>query len=67
MKRLEIVKQMVECGLVAVIRAESKEQGVKIIDAVIKGGIKAIEITMTVPGAVLKVLFHRVTLCQVVE
>lgn len=52
MKRLETVKQMVDCGLVAVIRAESKEQGVKVIDAVIKGGIKAIEITMTVPGAV---------------
>jgi 2-keto-3-deoxy-6-phosphogluconate aldolase len=37
MKRLEIVKQMLKFGLVAVIRAESKEQGVKIIDAVIKG------------------------------
>jgi len=52
MKRLEIIKQMSEHGLVAVIRAESKEQGIKVIDAVIKGGIKAIEITMTVPGAV---------------
>jgi 2-keto-3-deoxy-6-phosphogluconate aldolase len=30
MKRLEIVKQMSEYGLVAVIRAESKEQGVKL-------------------------------------
>jgi 2-dehydro-3-deoxyphosphogluconate aldolase/(4S)-4-hydroxy-2-oxoglutarate aldolase len=52
MKRIEIVKQMVEYGLVAVIRAESKEQGTKVIDAVIKGGIKAIEIAMTVPGAI---------------
>lgn len=52
MKRIELVQQMANLGLVAVIRAESKEQGTKVIDAVIKGGIKAIEITMTVPGAV---------------
>ncbi|URZ14564.1 bifunctional 4-hydroxy-2-oxoglutarate aldolase/2-dehydro-3-deoxy-phosphogluconate aldolase [Clostridium felsineum] len=52
MKRLETIRKMAECGLVAVIRAESKEEGVKVIDAVIKGGIKAIEITMTVPGAI---------------
>lgn len=52
MEKFKIVKQMADYGLVAVIRAESKEQGVKVIDAVIKGGIKVIEITMTVPGAV---------------
>jgi 2-dehydro-3-deoxyphosphogluconate aldolase/(4S)-4-hydroxy-2-oxoglutarate aldolase len=52
MKRLETIQQMVEAGVVAVIRAESKEQGIKIVDAVKKGGIKALEITMTVPGAV---------------
>ena len=40
-----------ESGVVAVIRAESKEQGIKIVDAIKKGGIKALEITMTVPGA----------------
>ena len=37
--------------LVAVVRAESKEQGLDIADAVTKGGIKLIEVTMTVPGA----------------
>lgn len=52
MKRLEIIQKLTECGVVAVIRAESKEQGIKIVDAVKKGGIKALEITMTVPGAV---------------
>lgn len=52
MKRLETIKKIVESGVVAVIRAESKEQGIKIVDAVKKGGIKALEITMTVPGAV---------------
>lgn len=52
MKRLETIQKMVECGVVAVIRAESKEQGIKIVDAVKRGGIKALEITMTVPGAI---------------
>lgn len=52
MKRLETIMKMIECGVVAVIRAESKEQGVKIVQAVKNGGIKALEITMTVPGAI---------------
>jgi 2-dehydro-3-deoxyphosphogluconate aldolase/(4S)-4-hydroxy-2-oxoglutarate aldolase len=52
MKRLETVKKLSENGLVAVIRATSKEQGIKIIEAVKNGGIKALEITMTVPGAI---------------
>lgn len=52
MKRLETIKKLSGYGLVAVIRATSKEQGIKIIEAVKNGGIKALEITMTVPGAI---------------
>ncbi|WP_029162976.1 bifunctional 4-hydroxy-2-oxoglutarate aldolase/2-dehydro-3-deoxy-phosphogluconate aldolase [Clostridium scatologenes] len=52
MKRIETIQRIIEAGVVAVIRAESKEQGIKVIDAVKKGGIKALEITMTVPGAI---------------
>lgn len=52
MKRLETIKKLSEYGLVAVIRATSKEQGIKIIEAVKNGGIKSLEITMTVPGAI---------------
>lgn len=52
MKRMETIKNIVDSGVVAVIRAESKEEGMKIIEAVKAGGIKALEITMTVPGAV---------------
>ncbi|WP_291637702.1 bifunctional 4-hydroxy-2-oxoglutarate aldolase/2-dehydro-3-deoxy-phosphogluconate aldolase [Clostridium sp.] len=52
MKRLEIVQKISEYGIVAVIRATSKEEGVKIVEAVKKGGINALEITMTVPGAI---------------
>lgn len=52
MKRLETIRRIAESGVVAVIRAESKEQGILITEAVKKGGIKALEVTMTVPGAV---------------
>lgn len=52
MKKHEIIHDILECGVVAVIRAESKEQGKKIIEAVKEGGVKALEITLTVPGAI---------------
>ena len=52
MKKEEVILKMKKECLVAVVRAESKEQGEKIIDAIIAGGINFIEITMTVPGAV---------------
>jgi len=47
-----MIKKISDAGIVAVIRATSKEEGIKIVEAVKKGGIKALEITMTVPGAV---------------
>ena len=52
MDKLEIIRRLKEEGIVAVVRAESKEKGEKVIDAIVKGGINFIEITMTVPGAV---------------
>lgn len=52
MEKFKTLNAIVESGVVAVIRAESKEQGKLIIEAVKNGGIKALEITMTVPGAV---------------
>lgn len=51
-KKHETVRAIIESGVVAVIRAGSKDEGVKIIEAVKAGGIKALEITLTVPGAV---------------
>lgn len=52
MKRMEILKKLADGGIIAVIRAESAEQGLKIAEAVRAGGIHALEITMTVPGAI---------------
>jgi len=47
----KIIARIKESGLVAVIRAENSEQAAKITDACIEGGVAAIEITFTVPGA----------------
>jgi 2-dehydro-3-deoxyphosphogluconate aldolase / (4S)-4-hydroxy-2-oxoglutarate aldolase len=46
-----VLQKIVESGLVAVIRAESADQAKKITDACINGGVAAIEMTFTVPGA----------------
>lgn len=51
MDRAQVISKIKEEKLVAVVRAETSEQGLKIIEAVTAGGIKIIEITMTVPGA----------------
>ncbi len=51
MDKIEIIKKLGEEKLVAVIRAESKEMGVKISKSVIAGGIKFIEIAFTIPKA----------------
>lgn len=48
----EVLSRIMQSGLVAVVRADSAEQADKITDACIAGGVAAIEITFTVPGAV---------------
>jgi 2-dehydro-3-deoxyphosphogluconate aldolase/(4S)-4-hydroxy-2-oxoglutarate aldolase len=49
--RQAVIQKIAAAGLVAVVRAESSEQAAKIADACIAGGVAAIEITFTVPGA----------------
>lgn len=49
--KLKTLEKIIDCGLVAVVRAESSEQAFKIADACIAGGVAAIEVTFTVPGA----------------
>ncbi len=51
MKKLKVLQQLTEAGVVAVLRADSPEEVVEMTRHAIKGGIKAIEITMTVPFA----------------
>jgi 2-dehydro-3-deoxyphosphogluconate aldolase/(4S)-4-hydroxy-2-oxoglutarate aldolase len=49
--KLKVLGKIVESGLVAVVRAESSEQASRIAEACVRGGVAAIEITFTVPGA----------------
>ena len=51
MKKFDILNQISTIGVVAVVRGNSKEEAIKIADACIEGGVKAIELTYTVPGA----------------
>ncbi|MDW7674051.1 MAG: bifunctional 4-hydroxy-2-oxoglutarate aldolase/2-dehydro-3-deoxy-phosphogluconate aldolase [Bacillota bacterium] len=50
-QKYEILKKILDVGVVAVVRAENEEIAEKIAKACIDGGISAIEITFTVPGA----------------
>ena len=47
MRKEQVITRMKEDCLVAVVRAKNKEQGEKVIDAIVAGGINFIEITMT--------------------
>jgi len=51
MKKITTLQQLSASGVVAVLRADSAEEVVEMARQAIKGGIKAIEITMTVPFA----------------
>ncbi|MBE0478695.1 bifunctional 2-keto-4-hydroxyglutarate aldolase/2-keto-3-deoxy-6-phosphogluconate aldolase [Candidatus Aerophobetes bacterium] len=46
------LKVLLEGGVIPVVRAESSDEALKVVDAIREGGINTIEITMTVPGAI---------------
>lgn len=47
MKKMNVLKSLQDCGVVAVVRGNTKETGVNIAKACIKGNVKAIEVTYT--------------------
>jgi 2-dehydro-3-deoxyphosphogluconate aldolase/(4S)-4-hydroxy-2-oxoglutarate aldolase len=51
-KKDEVVSQIKELGIVAVVRTETAEQVKGVVSALLEGGVTAIEITFTVPNAV---------------
>lgn len=51
MQKLRLTERICKEGIVAVLRGDGPEQVVRMADQAIKGGIKVIEITMTVPFA----------------
>ncbi|MEH7331677.1 bifunctional 4-hydroxy-2-oxoglutarate aldolase/2-dehydro-3-deoxy-phosphogluconate aldolase [Neobacillus drentensis] len=51
MNKYTILSKITDCGVVAVVRADSSEEAVKISEACVSGGISGIEVTFTVKGA----------------
>src|SRR5512147_1967555 len=51
MTKQTILSSIIDIGIVPVVRTSSAESAIQAIDAIYKGGIRAAEITMTVPGA----------------
>lgn len=47
-----ILETIVSSGVIAVIRLKDRNKLLKVVEAISAGGVKCIEITMTVPGAV---------------
>jgi 2-dehydro-3-deoxyphosphogluconate aldolase/(4S)-4-hydroxy-2-oxoglutarate aldolase len=52
MEKAEILSALQEIGLVPVLRAESEDQALALATAIAAGGVTALEVTMTVPGAI---------------
>ncbi|MDK2823923.1 MAG: 2-dehydro-3-deoxyphosphogluconate aldolase / (4S)-4-hydroxy-2-oxoglutarate aldolase [Clostridia bacterium] len=52
MKKLQILQRILDSGIVAIIRTDSSEKAIKLIEAIKAGGISTIEVTMSVPGAI---------------
>lgn len=63
MDKIEVLAKMKEEKIVAVIRAQNIEQGLHVSEAIRQGGIKFLELTMTIPGAldVIKKLADKYT------
>ena len=55
MTKPEIIQRLLTPGIIAIIRADSSEQLVAVAEALLAGGVTAMEVTMTTPNA-LKVI-----------
>ncbi|EGO63093.1 bifunctional 2-keto-4-hydroxyglutarate aldolase/2-keto-3-deoxy-6-phosphogluconate aldolase [Acetonema longum] len=54
-KKIENLRKIVDGGIVVIIRSDNAEEAQKIAEASIAGGVGAVEVTMSVPGA-LKII-----------
>jgi 2-dehydro-3-deoxyphosphogluconate aldolase / (4S)-4-hydroxy-2-oxoglutarate aldolase len=52
MTKSQVLAAMLDIGIVPVVRTTSAESAILAIEAIYNGGIRAAEITMTVPGAI---------------
>ena len=51
MSKKNLAESIIEMGVVAIMRAKSSDQLLEAADALLAGGVAAIEVTMTTPGA----------------
>ena len=52
MNKADVIKQIIQTGVIPVVRATSADEAMRAIDAIREGGVSVLEITMTVPGAI---------------
>lgn len=52
MKKAEVLQAIREVGVLPVLRASSINTAMQLAEAISKGGVSAMEVTMTVPGAI---------------
>lgn len=52
MTKQQILQHIRDLGLIPVVRATSADEAMRAVDAIKKGGVDVLEITMTVPGAI---------------
>ncbi len=52
MKKKQVIETIKETKIIPVIRTDSADKAQIIINALIKGGIDVLEVTMTIPGAI---------------
>ena len=51
MRKLEILQRVLQSGIVAIVRTDDAEKAKQMVNAINAGGIKVIEVTMSVPNA----------------
>ena len=50
-KNLKNLQKILDIGVIPIIRTKSAEQAMQVAEAINKGGVKVLEVTMTVPNA----------------
>jgi 2-dehydro-3-deoxyphosphogluconate aldolase / (4S)-4-hydroxy-2-oxoglutarate aldolase len=52
MNKAEVLRKIIEIGIIPVVRAQSADEAMRAVEAIKEGGVPVLEITMTVPGAI---------------
>lgn len=52
MTKNEIVRAIRDIGIIPIVRAGSADEAMRVVDALQAGGLRTVEITLTVPGAI---------------